>query len=300
LAEAPGGRDTAAMRRALTDRELGALMLLNVDPARDLPGPAEWDEALTRAPFVVAFSRFRNGSTAHADVVFPAETHAEKEGTVTHPDGRVQRLRPSVPHPGDVRMGWEVLAELSARLGHETGLDSSAEVLAAIAEEVPFYAGITHDEIGGHGVRWQERDSGNAGGGAGDVAAAGRDRQTEGAGPAEPGPGSLRIGTYRDLWAAEVTERSPALRFLAPTQSLELAPADAERLGVAIGDEVDVRSNGHGVRARVVIRERQRPGAGFLIEGTAEANANALDGASVVEVTRVGGAPAAEAPETGA
>ena len=77
---------------------------------------------------------FENESTAHADVVFPAESHAEKEGTVTHPDGRLQRLRPNVPHPGEVRPGWQVLVELSAALGHETGLDTASEVFEALAQ----------------------------------------------------------------------------------------------------------------------------------------------------------------------
>ena len=103
---------------------------------------------------------FEDASTRHADVVFPAESYAEKEGTVTHPDGRLQRLRPGVPHPGGVRPMWEVLAELSALLGEETGIDSAPDALAAIASEVPFYAGITPEEIGGTGIRWQERDSG--------------------------------------------------------------------------------------------------------------------------------------------
>ena len=66
-----------------------------------------------------------------------------------------------------------------------------------------------------------------------------------------------------------------ALRFLAPAQTVELAPSDGERLGVAEGDEVEVRSNGSSVRARVELRERMRPGAAFLIEATATENANA-------------------------
>jgi anaerobic selenocysteine-containing dehydrogenase len=103
------------------------------------------------------------------------------------------------------------------------------------------------------------------------------------------------LGTYRDLWASAVAERSPALRFLAPSQTLDLAPADADRLGLAQGDEVDVRSNGTSVRARhdsrtvrarVMVRERVQPGSGFLIEGTAEANANALEPGELVEVTK--------------
>jgi anaerobic selenocysteine-containing dehydrogenase len=98
--------------------------------------------------------------------------------------------------------------------------------------------------------------------------------------------GGVILGTYRDLWATEVTDRSPALRFLAPKQALEVAPADAERLGVRSGDEVDVRSNGTGVRARVSIHERIRPGSGFLIDGLGD-GARALRG-ELVEISRAG------------
>ena len=99
----------------------------------------------------------------------------------------------------------------------------------------------------------------------------------------------LRVGTYRDLWAGEVTERNAALRFLAPTQVVELAPADAERLGIADGERVAVSSNGTSLNARAAVRARMRPGAAFLIEGTAEDNGNLLAGAEAVEVTRVEG-----------
>jgi NADH-quinone oxidoreductase subunit G len=287
LSEAPAGRDAAGIREALTGGDLEAALLLNADPVRDLPGGPAWSEALGKAKFVLAASMFENGSTRHADVVFPAEFYAEKEGTVTHPDGRLQRLRPGVPRPDGVRPIWQVLVELSALLGDETGIDSAPEALAAIASEVPFYAGITHEEIGGRGVRWQNRDA----------ASTFPERETNGASisgwlnlKGDGGtPAGLHIGTYRDLWASEVADQSPALRFLAPRQTLELAPVDADRLGVAQGDEVEVRSNGTSLRARVMIRERARPGAGFMVEGTAEANANALEPGQTVEVTKAGG-----------
>jgi anaerobic selenocysteine-containing dehydrogenase len=101
-----------------------------------------------------------------------------------------------------------------------------------------------------------------------------------------PDDASLRLGTYRDLWSGTITERNPALRFLAPHQTVELAPADAERLGVDQDEQVEVRSNGTSLRARVMIRERMRPGAAFMIEGTAEQNATALAGARSVEVSK--------------
>jgi NADH-quinone oxidoreductase subunit G len=281
LSEASQGLEAAGIRDGLADGSLEAALLVNADPVRDLSGGPAWNDALAKAGFVVAVSMFEDSSTRHADVVFPAEFYAEKEGTVTHPDGRLQRLRPGVPHPGLVRPTWQVLAELSALLGDETGIDSAEEALAAIAAEVPFYAGITPEEIGGTGVRWQQRDAAASF----PVAASGRASVS---GSVEPGgerePQGLLLGTYRDLWAAEVTERSPALRFLAPAQALELSPADAQRLGLESTDEVDVRSNGTSVRARVSIRERVKPGASFLIEGLGD-GARELRG-ELVEVTK--------------
>jgi NADH-quinone oxidoreductase subunit G len=273
------------IKEALESGELTGLILWEADPIRDLPDPAGWHRALGAADFVVSVSTFGNASGDHADVFLPAEAYAEKEGTVTHPDGRLQRLRPSVPAPGLVRPGWELLAELAARLGDETGVDSAPEALAAVTADVPFYGGITHEEIGGQGVRWQERKAASAYP-TSEAASAGRTRSVKAIG-AEPSKGALAVGTYRDLWAGEVAERSPALRFLVPSQTLELAPADAQRLGVAQGDEVDVRSNGTSLHARVKVHERMRTGAGFLIDGLAEDSANVLAGAERVEVSRV-------------
>ncbi len=286
LSETGTGKAAAEIRTALTEDGLSSMLLVNSDPVRDYPSGGEWKKSLQAADFVVSIAMFEDESTASADVVFPAETHAEKEGTVTHPDGRLQRLRPNVPHPGDVKPGWEVLLELSAALGKELGFQTSPEVLAAIADEVPFYAGITEEEIGGLGIRWQDRDAASAlvvEGGAGRGPRVG-----DSASPPSLN-GGIRLGTYRDLWATDVTDKSPALRFLAPHQTLELAPKDAEALGIEHGQEVVLSSNGNRVQARVAIRERMREGAGFVIEGTAQNNANVLAGAEVVEVKPVEG-----------
>jgi NADH-quinone oxidoreductase subunit G len=285
LSDSAQGLDASGIREGLADGTVEAALLVNADPIRDFVGGPAWDESLLKAKFVLAVSMFEDASTRHADVVFPAEGYAEKEGTVTHPDGRLQRLRPGVPHPGGVRPMWEMLADLSDLLGEETGVESAPDVLSAIASEVPFYSGITPEEIGGTGVRWQERSAASSFPPAdSDRASVSGTLTVGGARELEP---RIRAGVYRDLWAAEVTERSPALRFLAPKQALEVAPADAERLGVGSGDEVDVRSNGTGVRARVSIHERIRPGSGFLIDGLGD-GARALRG-ELVEISRVGG-----------
>ncbi len=101
----------------------------------------------------------------------------------------------------------------------------------------------------------------------------------------------IRLGTYRDLWADYVSERNPALRFLAPAQTLELNPEDAERLGVGQGQMVEVSADGHSIQARVSLRERMLEGTGFLIEGWLRTAPTGSMGPSVVKV-----APAPEEP----
>ncbi|MGI8632454.1 MAG: NADH-quinone oxidoreductase subunit NuoG [Solirubrobacterales bacterium] len=312
------GRNAAEIREALIDGELDAIVLFDTDPIRDLPRGDRWAEALRQARFVLSVSAFATGSASAADVVLPAETHAEKDGTVTHFEGRLQRLRPGIPHQGDARMGWQWLVELSARLGTETGLHTGPMVLAELAGKVPFYKGLTHDEIGGRGLRWLDRDPATAypapseqwkdpepdddrsddgdathaaGGAIGGRPQPPADEDLTPAGPAVRSSEQLAeaqdivVGTWRDLWATEVTERNQPLMFLTAQQRLELSPADAEQLGVVGGDEVEVTSNGTTVNALVMVRERMRPGAAFMVAGTATDNANAFEDAEPQRVS---------------
>ena len=293
LVETEAGMHTEAIRSALESGEIESLILFGVDPLRDFPGTEAWKRALAAADHLVVFSTFENQSTAMADVVFPIETHAEKDGTVTHPEGRLQRVRPSASRPGDIRPNWGVLAELSLALGHDTGVFSQPTAFAALTEAVPFYAGITDAEIGGRGIRWQDRDAADAlpkPGGADGTASAKAQSSGESA-PSSPhrSDGALALGTYRDLWAGPITELNPPLRFLEPRQRVEMSLGDAERLGLRHGDEVRVGQNGTSVGARVDIKERVADGVCFLIEGTAEDNANLLNGGQVyVKIEKAG------------
>ena len=140
-------RSARAGRRAGARRARGArVRCCSWTPTRRPSRCCEQPDAL------IAFARFRSDSLkAHANVVFPAEIYAEKEGTVTHPDGRVQRLRQALGHAGQVRPGGHVLGELCERLGAGSAALSLPEVTAEVTAAVPFYGGLTLDEIGG---RW--------------------------------------------------------------------------------------------------------------------------------------------------
>jgi NADH-quinone oxidoreductase subunit G len=270
---AEAGRSAGEIARALGDGELSALWLLHADPLRTHPDRGAWERGLDAATAVIAHaSVLTEGLAEHATVVFPADSYAEKEGTVTHPDGRVQRLRPAIGRPAEVRAGWRVIGELAERVGHPLGVLTSAEATAALAAGVSFYAGLTPEEIGGRGVRWQERDAASGFGDTPELAPA----QLEAA-PAAPSPnGALRLGTFRPIWSSPEVEVSPALSFLAPHQRVELSPQDAERLGLSSGDRVEVAHDGLAVSAEVAVRSGVPAGSAFLAEATPADSANAL------------------------
>ena len=146
---------------------------------------------------------------------------------------------------------------------------------------MPFYAGLTLDEIGGQGVRWQERDA---------AAALPAAEPPGGELEVPPAPADgLTLGTFPSLWSGPETAHSGVLSVLAPRQRAELSPADARRLEVSSGDEVEVAVDDRRVRAVAAVRDAMPSGSVFLVAGTAEHNATALaNGAPrVVEVRKV-------------
>jgi NADH-quinone oxidoreductase subunit G len=291
-----GGRSAQEMAAA---EDITAFYLFETDPVRDRPDRALWERALHRAGLVVAHaSVLTEGIKEHANVVFPAESQAEKEGTLVHPDGRVQRMRAAIGHPDEVRPGWWVIAELSRRVGLDTGVLTSGMAFAQLVEAVPFYAGLTLDELGGRGIRWPERAA------AGDFSEIVRDishaPQAAEARPApspnapengasgvsaDDGAAGLRLGRYRPIWADPQVEISPALQYTIARQQVELSPEDAQRLGIASGETVEVSQNGTRLSGTAQIRSGVPQGTAFLADGIAADSANALaDG--VVEVRK--------------
>jgi NADH-quinone oxidoreductase subunit G len=300
LSHAAAGMSTEEIREALISGELKGLILFGADPLRDFPDTPAWEKALTAADFLVSFSMHETATSAKADVVLPLETHAEKDGTVTHPDGRLQRVRPSASRPGDIRPNIAVLSELAKALGLDAGINSQPTAFAALTDAVSFYNGITDEQIGGRGLRWQDTPAAvnlteprRAPGGDSPDTQREAPTTTSEATPdprrvasAESPPGApLTLGTYRDLWAGPITELNPPLKFLSPQQRVEISTADADRLGLKSGEHVRVSQNGAGVEAEVHVKERVPAGVCFLAEGIPDNNANALLNGGPVQVT---------------
>ncbi len=267
------GRDATAIAEAAAEGEITALYLYETDPLRDRENRELWERALHRAGVVVAHaSVLTEGIAEHANVVFPADTYAEKDGTVVHPDGRIQRLRTAIAHPNQVRPGWWVIAEVAKRIGLETGVLTSSMVFKQLVEAVPFYAGLTLEEVGGRGVRWQDREAASAFS-LGDNSD--RDREIPHGAP-PPQNGALRLGTYRPIWASPEVEISPALQYTIVRQQAELSPEDARRLGVVTGETLEISQNGTALKAKAAVRSGVPEGTVFLATGIPADSANAL------------------------
>jgi NADH-quinone oxidoreductase subunit G len=171
---AEDGLDASAIAEALAKGELSCAYLLGVDPLEHTAPPprpaanrhagvngqaghqdhALWERALERATTVISHATFMTDALReHADIVFPAGAYAEKEGTIVHPDGRIQRLRQGAAHPGDSRAEWWVLADLAGRIGLDLEVRSAAMASQLLFDAVPQYTGLTLEQIGGRGVR---------------------------------------------------------------------------------------------------------------------------------------------------
>jgi len=177
VAPASGGFNAGAIRRAIMDGSIKALYVIEDDIAAD----PEWHSALQKLRFLIVHSSVHNATTALAHVVLPASTYAEKHGTMTNFQGRIQRIRPAVttietdrrldglstsrwdkfsskndrwgrPVKVDARSSWRILASVASALGVRMKFNSSEEVMREIADTIPAYRGLTYEKIGSKGA----------------------------------------------------------------------------------------------------------------------------------------------------
>ena len=142
------------MLAAAADGKLGALYVVGEDPLSSYPDRARVEKALAKAPFVVVQDLFLSPTAQQADVVLPAASFAEKDGTFTNAERRIQRVRPGITSPGEAKTDFEILAQLDARCGSSLSYTGPAAVFTELAAATPGYAGIVFGAIGAQGVVW--------------------------------------------------------------------------------------------------------------------------------------------------
>jgi NADH-quinone oxidoreductase subunit G len=117
-----------------------ALYVMACDPARDVPG-------FRKPNFLVVQDLFLTDTAKQADVVLPAQSWAEREGTFTNTERRVQLFRAAVKPRGEARADWAIVQGLARQMGANWSYASAAEVMDEIARRVPLYSGMTHERL---------------------------------------------------------------------------------------------------------------------------------------------------------
>jgi len=152
---ATAGLSFPEVLRAIGEGKIKALYVVGEDPLSTLPDPSGVELTLEQLELLVVQDIFPSelGKIAHA--VLPAASFAEKEGTFTNMERRIQRIRKAVEAPGEAKEDWRILAELSSRLGQALKYESSSAVFEEIARTIPGYSGISYSRLENEGgLQW--------------------------------------------------------------------------------------------------------------------------------------------------
>ena len=228
-----------------------------------------------------------------ADVVLPGASYAEKTGTFSNTERRVQMVNQAIKPIGNARTDGEIICDLATRMGYPFEYQSSEEVMQEIAKFTPIFAGITHARLGTQGLQWPVPTAEHPGTkflhegkfsrGLGQFVAI--DNQLPAELPDEEYPFLLNTG--RKLSHYNVfTQHSPSLEKHSPEELAEVNPTDAKRLGLEVGEVVKVSSRRGEVKTKIKITGRVPVGMVFMTFHYFDAPTNELTNGAYDKVTK--------------
>ncbi len=269
-----------------------AFFVMGEDPLTSEPNLAHARDALERLDFIVCQDIFLNSTSEMADVVLPSRSFAEKDGTFTNSDRRVQRVRKAIQPIGESRADWEIICDLAIRLEERLGQPSArwdyqdpSEIWEEMRTLTPDFQGITYERLDQEGgVHWPCPSLDHPGTPYlfSDEFPRGRGRfysleiQTSSELPDDEYPFVLSTGRVLYHWHGGTMSRNSKLDEVWPEPTLEMHPDDAQGLGLATGDWVRVSSRRGEIQLRVLVTGRSPQGVVFLPFHFIEAAANLL------------------------
>jgi NADH-quinone oxidoreductase subunit G len=146
-----GGKNTREILEGCAGGSINSLWLIGVDPFAQIEDHELVRKALENVDFLVVQHWIETEAIHYASVVLPMTAPAETEGTYTNLEGRVQRMAQVLGEMGDAKPSWKIFSELSLRMRPQTPFFNPAEVMAEISKEVPAFAGVDYDNVGGEG-----------------------------------------------------------------------------------------------------------------------------------------------------
>ena len=290
------GLTVTEMMDAAETGDLKALYIVGENPMVSDPNLGHARKCLENVGFLVVQDIFLTETARMADVVLPSTSFAEKEGTFTNTERKVQRVRKAVEPPGEAREDWKILSDLSGRLGYPMNYPSAQAIMAEIGELTPSYCGINYERLRGEGIHWPCTGTDHPG-----TPCLHMDQFTCGLGvfhalewipPAELPDKDypLYLTTGRVLYqyhTGTMTMKSEGLNRLAPECFVEISPKDAEAYELQPGDLVKVASRRGEIRAKTVISEKAVEGTIFIPLHYAAAAANELTHAALDPTAKI-------------
>ncbi|MEW6754779.1 MAG: formate dehydrogenase subunit alpha [Candidatus Latescibacterota bacterium] len=289
------GLTVVEMMRAAAEGRVRGMYLMGENPMMSDPDVNHIREALERLEFLVVQDIFLTETAELADVVLPAASFAEKDGTVTNTERRVQRMRQAIEPVGEARQDWQILCDVAGRLGYPMDYESPARIMEEIAALTPSYGGIRYDRLDGEGLHWPCPDAHHPG-----TKILHRDRFTRGLGrfhvvhhaaPAEVPdaeyPLVLTTGRILYHYHTIMTRKAAGLNALRPEATVEVNPVDALRLGVRADGMVRVTSRRGSIVARAEVTQAPPVGTVFTTFHFREAAANLLTNQALDPVAKI-------------
>jgi formate dehydrogenase major subunit len=290
MSATPGLTSIEAMNRAARG-DVRGIYIMGENPMLSDPNLAHVEKSLSNLDFLVVQDIFLTETAKLADVVLPATCFAEKEGTFTNTERRVQRVRKAVEGPGESREDWAILAEVMRRLGFDPGFDSSSEIMDEIARLTPSFGGISHERLEQDQVQWPCPSSDHPGTPILHLSKFSRGERAlfrpspyipAGELPDDEYP--ILLSTGRLLYhynTPTMTGKNEELMEIEGRSFIEINPADAAKLGVGQGERMKVASRRGEIETEARVTERVPEGVVFMPFHFADGPANVLTSSAV-------------------
>ncbi|MEK7449202.1 MAG: formate dehydrogenase subunit alpha, partial [Planctomycetota bacterium] len=310
LSDKPGLTVTEIINAAGQGKIKG-LYIMGENPMLSDPDITHVNEGLKKIDFLVVQDMFLTETAQRANVVLPACSFAEKDGSYTNTERRVQWSNKAIEPQGQSRPDWQILSEIGGRLGKELGIgckfdyQSVGELTDEIASLTPIYGGITYERlkpihnlslITYNSLQWPCPDETHPGTkflhGGKFTCGLGKFHPIEYKPPAEEPDQDYPfiMTTGRILYhyhTGSMTRRSTGPVFKVPEASVEINPSDAKSIGVGDGEKVQVTSRRGSITIKAEVTDRVPNGTVFIPFHFAEAAANMLTNPALDPVAKI-------------
>jgi formate dehydrogenase alpha subunit len=279
------------------NRRLKAAWVMGENPILSDPDVNHTREAFKRLEFLVVQDMFLTETAQLAHVVLPAASFAEKDGTFTNTERRVQRVRKVIEPVGNAKPDWWIICEIAKMMG-AYGFDFShpSEIMEEIARLTPSYGGINYERLENSGLQWPCPTTDHPGTPILHVGrfvrGLGRFTPLEYKPPAELPDKAypFLLTTGRGLFhyhTGSMTRRVRGLDAIDPEAAVEISPDDARKLGITDGEKVKVVSRRGEVVTKARVTEKVPPNVVFMTFHFAESPANVLTGSALDPVAKI-------------